>query len=144
MQAYYWLILFVATLIVEIVTMGLTSIWFAGGALAAWVSTLLGASTVVQIVVFVLVSLLLLVLTRPYAVKYFNKDRVKTNAESLIGQYAIVMEDIDTLKSEGRVEVKGLEWAARTKEPDGQIEKGSVVLIHEIQGVKLIVSKKEE
>ena len=144
MQAYYWLILFVATLIVEIVTMGLTSIWFAGGALAAWITALLGFGTAVQIAVFVIVSIILLVLTRPYAVKYFNKDRVKTNAESLIGQYAVVVEDIDTLKAVGRVEIQGLEWAAKTEEPDGKIEKDSIVVIREIKGVTLIVSKKED
>ena len=97
-----------------------------------------------QIAVFVIVSIILLVLTRPYAVKYFNKDRVKTNAESLIGQYAVVVEDIDTLKAVGRVEVQGLEWAAKTDEPDGKIEKDSIVVIREIKGVTLIVSKKEE
>ena len=144
MQAYYWLILFVAALIVEIATMGLTSIWFAGGALAAWITALLGGGTAVQIAVFVIVSVILLVLTRPYAVKYFNKDRVKTNAESLIGQYAVVVEDIDTLKAVGRVEIQGLEWAAKTEEPDGKIEKDSIVVIREIKGVTLIVSKKED
>lgn len=144
MQAYYWLILFVAALIVEIATMGLTSIWFAGGALAAWITALLGFGTAVQIAVFVIVSIILLVLTRPYAVKYFNKDRVKTNAESLIGQYAVVVEDIDTLKAVGRVEIQGLEWAAKTEEPDGKIEKDSIVVIREIKGVTLIVSKKED
>ena len=144
MQAYYWLILFVAALIVEIATMGLTSIWFAGGALAAWITTLLGFGTAVQIAVFVIVSIILLVLTRPYAVKYFNKDRVKTNAESLIGQYAVVVEDIDTLKAVGRVEIQGLEWAAKTEEPDGKIEKDNIVVIREIKGVTLIVSKKED
>lgn len=144
MQAYYWLILFVAALIVEIATMGLTSIWFAGGALAAWITALLGFGTAVQIAVFVIVSIILLVLTRPYAVKYFNKDRVKTNAESLIGQYAVVVEDIDTLKAVGRVEIQGLEWAAKTEEPDGKIEKNNIVVIREIKGVTLIVSKKED
>ena len=144
MQAQYWLILFVAALIVEIATMGLTSIWFAGGALAAWITALLGFGTAVQIAVFVIVSIILLVLTRPYAVKYFNKDRVKTNAESLIGQYAVVVEDIDTLKAVGRVEIQGLEWAAKTEEPDGKIEKDSIVVIREIKGVTLIVSKKED
>lgn len=144
MQTYYWLIAFVILLIIEIFTMGLTTIWFAGGALLAWVVSLLGCGGGLQIGVFVATSIILLVLTRPYAVKYFNKDRVKTNAESLIGQCGMVTEDIDTLKAAGRVEVKGLEWAARTEAMDGCIPKGSVVLIHEIQGVKLIVSKKED
>ena len=144
MQTYYWLIAFVVLLIVEIFTMGLTTIWFAGGALLAWLAAMLGCGIGIQIVVFAAASIILLVLTRPYAVKYFNKDRVKTNAESLIGQYAVVVEDIDTLKALGRVEVQGLEWAAKTEEPDGKIEKDGVVIIREIRGVTLIVSKKED
>ena len=75
MQTFYWLIIFVIALIVEIATMGLTSIWFAGGALIAWVFAKIGFGTTVQIVVFVIASLLLLVLTRPIAVKFFNVQR---------------------------------------------------------------------
>ena len=91
-----------------------------------------------------MVSLVLLALTRPVAVKYFNKDRTKTNAESLIGQHGLVVEDVDTLKSTGRVEVNGQEWSAKTDEPDGYIGKNTVVVIDGIQGVKLIVREKEE
>ncbi len=91
-----------------------------------------------------MVSIILLILTRPVAVKYFNKDRTKTNAESLIGQHGLVLEEVDTLKSTGRVEVNGQEWSAKTDEPDGYIGKNTVVVIDGIQGVKLIVREKEE
>ena len=90
MQTIYWLAIFVILLIIEIVTMGLTTIWFAGGALAAMAAGLIGFGTGIQILVFLVVSVLLLVLTRPIAVKYFNQERQKTNAESLIGQQALV------------------------------------------------------
>lgn len=144
MQTIYWLVLFVVLLIIEIFTMGLTTIWFAGGALAAFVAGVIGFGTAVQVVVFVVVSLLLLIMTRPLAVKYFNKERLKTNAESLIGQHALVLEDIDTLQSTGKVEVNGQEWSAKTDEPDGKIAKNKVVVVDGIQGVKLIVRDKEE
>ena len=91
-----------------------------------------------------MVSVLLLVMTRPIAVKYFNQERQKTNAESLIGQNALVTEDIDTLQAVGRVEVRGQEWSAKTDEPDGRIAKNTVVVVEGIQGVKLIVRVKEE
>lgn len=143
MQTFYWLIIFVLALLVEIVTMGLTSIWFAGGALIAWVFAKLGFGTVVQIVVFVIASLLLLILTRPIAVKYFNTKTQKTNAESLIGEYAVVLEDVDTLQAKGKVEVRGMEWSAKTDDPNGKIAKGTAVVIDGIQGVKLIVRDKE-
>ena len=144
MQTIYWLAIFVILLIIEIVTIGLTTIWFAGGALAAMAAGLIGFETGIQILVFLVVSVLLLVLTRPIAVKYFNQERQKTNAESLIGQQALVLEDIDTLQAAGLVEVRGQEWSAKTDEPNGKIAKNKVVVIEGIQGVKLIVREKEE
>ena len=144
MQTIYWLAIFVILLIIEIVTMGLTTIWFAGGALAAMAAGLIGFETGIQILVFLVVSVLLLVLTRPIAVKYFNQERQKTNAESLIWQQALVLQDIDTLQAAGLVEVRGQEWSAKTDEPNGKIAKNKVVVIEGIQGVKLIVREKEE
>ena len=143
MQTFYWLIIFVIALVVEIATMGLTSIWFAGGALAAWVFAKIGFGLPVQIIVFIIASLLLLILTRPIAVKFFNVERQKTNAESLIGECAVVIEEVDTLKAQGRVEIHGMEWSAKTDEPDGKIKAGTVVVVDGIQGVKLIVRDKE-
>lgn len=144
MKMIYWLAIFIVLLAIEIITMGLTTIWFAGGALMALAAGLLGFGNTVQIVVFVVVSALLLILTRPLAVKYFNQERLKTNAESLIGQRALVIEDIDTLEARGRVEIRGQEWAAKTDEPDGKLAKNTVVVVNGIQGVKLIVRAREE
>ena len=109
MQTMYWLIIFVILLIVEIATLGLTTIWFAAGSLTAFVFGVIGFGTTVQLVVFLIVSVLLFAITRPIAVKYFNKERAKTNAESLIGEQALVIEDIDTVQSVGRVEIRGME-----------------------------------
>ena len=114
-----WLSLFVLFLVIEIITMGLTTIWFAGGALVAFLGLGLG----VQIIIFAIVSLALLAVTRPLAMKYFNQERQKTGAELLIGQKALVIEEIDTLSSKGRVEVRGQEWAAKTDAPEGKIPK---------------------
>lgn len=144
MQEMVWLALFILLLIIEIATMGLTTIWFAGGALAAFIAGLLGCGLAVQIILFLVVSILLFVFTRPVAVKYFNKDRQKTNADRLVGQEALVTEAIDTLQAQGTVVVNGQEWSAKTNETDGEIAKGSVVVIDEIQGVKLVVREKED
>ena len=138
-----WLILFIVLLVIEIFTMGLTTIWFAGGALAALLMAVIGFGLLVQAVVFLAVSVILLVMTRPIAVKYFNTERQKTNAESLIGLQAVVLQDVDTLHASGLVEVNGQEWSAKTDEADGYIPKDSVVSIEGIQGVKLIVKAKE-
>lgn len=143
METIFWLILFVVLLIIEIFTMGLTTVWFACGALVAFVLAFAGAGLPVQIIAFLLVSILLLVLTRPIAIKFFNQERQKTNADRLIGQKAVVLEAIDTLHGTGRVEVSGMEWAAKADEASNIIEVGEIVLIERIQGVKLIVRKEE-
>ena len=138
-----WLIVFVACVAIEIVTMGLTTIWFAGGSLMAAVVSAIGAPLWLQLILFFGVSLLLLYLTRPIAVKYFNKDRVKTNAESLVGQQAIVISEIDNLQGIGQVTVNGQEWSARNVRGDERLSVGSVVFIRAISGVKLMVEEKK-
>ncbi|MBP3462539.1 MAG: NfeD family protein [Tyzzerella sp.] len=143
METIFWLILFVILLVIEILTMGLTTVWFAGGALVAFILAFVGFGLPVQIIVFLLVSIGLLVLTRPIAMKFFNQERQKTNAESLIGQKAVVLETIDTLHGTGRAEVNGMEWSAKTDDTDEIISPGEVVVIEGIQGVKLIVKKEE-
>lgn len=139
-----WLVLFVLLLIVEILTMGLTTIWFAAGALVAIIAAAIGFSLPVQVIIFLVVSVVTLILTRPLVMKYFNKDRTRTNADRLIGQQAVVLEEIDTLHAKGLVEVSGQQWSARTKDLDAIIPEGSIVLVEAIQGVKLIVKKQEE
>lgn len=136
-----WLAALIVLLIVEFLTMGLTTIWFAGGALIALIAALCGAPLWLQIVLFIVVSIVLLLVTRPIAMKYWNKDRIKTNAESLIGQTALVTEEIDNLKAKGVVIVNGNEWTARSAD-NRLISKDAVVIIKEIQGVKLLVEEK--
>lgn len=137
-----WLIILVACIIIEIVTMGLTTIWFAGGALLAAIAAAFSAPLWLQILLFLIVSLVLLYLTRPVAVKYFNKDRVKTNAESLVGQQAIVISEIDNLQGIGQVTVGRQEWSARNVDDNKALPVGSVVIVRAISGVKLIVEEK--
>jgi len=140
----YWLILFVILIVIEIVTLGLTTIWFAGGALVAFVASVLGAPLWVQIVLFFLVSVLLLFVTRPLALKYLNTNRTKTNVESLIGKTGVVTTDINNLQGEGSVTINGQEWTARTAKDEETIKKDQLVEIRAISGVKLIVEQKRE
>lgn len=136
-----WLVILVLLILIEFATMGLTTVWFAGGALVAAVIAALNGPIWAQVAAFVVVSLLLLIFTRPIAVKYFNVDRTKTNTESLIGKQAIVTERIDNLKATGTAAINGQEWTARSAFQDVDIEEGAVVIIKEIQGVKLIVEQ---
>lgn len=139
-EAIAWLILLILFILIEIATLGLTTIWFAGGALIAFIAALLGFDLVVQIVLFFVLSVVLLVFTRPIAVRYFNTKRVPTNSESLIGSRAKVTETIDNLNNVGTVLLNGLEWTARTTD-NKVIPEGSIVKVVQITGVKVIVEE---
>lgn len=140
-QSIVWLAVLVVLLAIELATLGLTTIWFAGGALAAFFVSMFGANLPIQIILFGAVSVVLLLFTRPWAVRYVNKDRIKTNAESLIGKTAVVTEEIQNLAGTGQVQVGGQEWTARAKDESMTIPKGAKVCILSISGVKLIVDK---
>lgn len=139
-----WLIILVVLIAIELATMGLTTIWFAAGSFVATILAAVGAPFYLQIAFFFIVSVLLLFFTRPVAVKYFNKDRVKTNAESLVGRQAVVISDIDNLQGTGQVSVEGMDWSARSKEDKVTIPAGRVVQVLSIHGVKLIVEERKE
>lgn len=140
----FWLVLLIIAIAVEVLTLGLTSIWFAGGALVAILLSLFNLPVVLQVAVFVVVSLVLLIFTRPIAVKYFNKNRAKTNVESLIGRQAIVISEIDNIQGIGQVTVGGQEWSARSVDDKKHFQVGEVVEVVAINGVKLIVKTSQK
>lgn len=139
-----WLAVMVIMLIIEIATLGITTIWFAGGALAAFIMAMFNVPFLVQIFVFLIVSFVLLIFTRPVAVKYFNKDRERTNVEGMIGKQAIVVGEIDNVQGIGRVTVGGQEWSARTTQDGIALSVGTVVIVKNVNGVKLIVGERVE
>ena len=139
---YVWLIALVAFIIIEIATMGLTTIWFAGGALVALVLALIKVPFYVQMGAFLVISIILLICTRPLAMKFFNQERIQTNVDSVGGKQAIVVARIDNLKEEGQVILNGMEWSARSYEAGTIIPTGAVVEVKEVQGVKLMVMEK--
>lgn len=135
-----WLVVLAILLVIEFLTLGLTTVWFAGGALVAFLVSLLGGPLWLQLLLFIAVSVVLLLFTRPLAVKYLNKDVQKTNVDSIPGQKGIVTATIDNLKAEGQVTIQGMEWTARAKNGN-TIEKGKVVRVTAVEGVKLIVEE---
>ena len=141
MENVVWLGLIIIFLIIEIITVGLTSIWLAGGALVALILSCLGVNLIWQIVAFFVLSVVLMVFTRPFAKKYINSGRTKTNYESTIGKTAKVTEVIDNLNETGTALVDGQEWTARAKNPQEVIGKDEIVRVTDIIGVKLIVEK---
>lgn len=135
-----WLVVLAILLVIEFLTLGLTTVWFAGGALVAFLASLAGGPLWLQLLLFIAVSVVLLLFTRPLAVKYLNKDVQKTNVDSIPGQKGIVTATIDNLKAEGQVTIQGMEWTARAKNGN-TIEKGKVVRVTAVEGVKLIVEE---
>lgn len=144
MEALCWLLLAAIFIVIEIITLGLTTIWFAGGAFISALAGLAGLGLTVQVILFFAVSVVLLVLTRPLAVKYLDSKTQKTNAEALIGQRAVVISQIDNLKATGQAKVNGMEWTARSKDENVVIPEKEIVSIVDIQGVKLIVEPLEK
>ena len=142
--AIIWIALIIIFAVVEIITVGLTSIWFAGGALAAFFMALAGLSFQVQMTVFLAVSFVLLIFTRPFAVKYVNKATVRTNVDGLVGKKARVLEEINNGSGAGTAVLNGQEWTARAVRDDLVIHKGETVIVKEICGVKLMVDRISE
>ena len=138
MRPIYWIILSVVLLFIEFATQGLTTVWFAGGALAAFILAAAGLGLPVQILVFVAVSIVLVIFTRPAAARWLNNRTTRTNADRVVGKEALVTKDIDNTLAKGEVQVDGVSWSARSS-GNTNIPAGSRVRVKEIQGVKLIV-----
>lgn len=139
-----WLVAMVVLLVVEAAVPGLVSIWFALGALAALISSLFHAPVWLQLVWFLLVSVVSLILTRPLVKKYVNSRTTPTNADMVIGKDAIVTEAIDNLHGKGAVLLEGKTWTARMADETQTAEAGKKVRVLRIEGVKLIVENKTE
>lgn len=143
MAAVVWIVLIIVFALIEIVTVGLTSIWFAGGAVAALLCYAVGLSEVWQFIVFVAVSLILLCFTRPWAMKYLKPHLVKTNYEQAIGENVCLTETVDNIRGTGTAVYKGQEWTARACEENKIFEAGSIVKVKEIRGVTMYVAESD-
>jgi len=136
-MAALWIIAAVIFIIIEAATLGLTTIWFAGGAVAAALSTLFDAPIIVQVVIFLAVSIALLYSTRFWKAK-FKIGKEMTNVDAVVGQPGFVMETISPTAF-GQVKVGGIIWTAMSANPHTVIDVGTEVTVAGIEGVKLIV-----
>lgn len=143
MEAIIWIALIIVFAAVEIATVGLTTIWFAGGAIAALLCDAVGLGIGFQFAVFVVVSLVLLFFTRPWALKYLKPHLVRTNYEGNIGENVCITETVDNIKGTGTAVLKGQEWTARAYEEGKIFEAGTIVKVKEIRGVTLYVAESE-
>lgn len=138
-----WIVLLIIFAVAEAVTVQLVSVWFAVGALAGLIANLCGANVTLQIVIFISVSIICFVATRPL-VKKFTANRIeKTNADRCIGDTAVVVEEINNVEASGQVKVNGNIWTARSMD-NSVIPVNARVTVEKIEGVKLIVSIEKE
>lgn len=135
----FWLIVAGIFFIIEMATVGFLIFWLGIGALLAMVTSFITDSIVIQTVVFVVISGILIPLTKPLADKFISKKSVATNSYSLIGKHGIVLADINPIEATGLVKVNGETWSAKSE--DGEIiSKDTQIEVLSIDGVKLIVS----
>ena len=143
MEAIVWLVLMVAFLAIEAMTVVTVSLWFAGGALVALLLSLIGLEVWVQVVMFFVVSGVLLACLRPLVQRHLNPKLSRTNVDALIGAKCYVTADIDNISAAGQVKLNGMEWSARSA--NGlPIEAGTLVKVEHIEGVKAYVSPVEK
>jgi len=141
-DAIFWIAAMIVFFIVEAATVGLASIWFAIGSVAALICALLHGPVWLQVVWFLAVSVATLILTRPFVKRFVNGRTVATNADRNLGRAAPVIERIDNLASTGAVRLDGVTWTARSLNDEVTIEPGTTVIVREIRGVKLMVEPK--
>ncbi len=134
-----WIVLAIAFLFVELETVALVCVWFVVGALTALVANLLGAAIWLQVLLFAAVSLVMLLLMRPFLRKYVEPLKTRTNVDAMIGKEAVVMETIDNLAGTGTVKLEGKLWTARSAN-GSRIPAGMVVSVQSVEGVKAIVT----
>ncbi len=142
-MVYTWCAVLIVMIVIECATTALTTIWFAGGALIALVLCLLHVSAGVQVAAFVLISVVLLILTRPFAQKFVNRGLTLTNADALVGLDGVATSAIDNIRGLGGVQIRGQEWSARSSKDEVVIPKDTIVTVKAISGVKLIVEEKD-
>ena len=135
---WFWIMLIVALVVIEAVTVQLVTIWFAVGAVGGLIASAFNLDIWLQVLIFVAVSAITLLATRPLVKRFTKTNKEPTNADRFIGQTAVVSEAIDNIHGKGAVTVGGIEWTARTS--DGKtVEKNALVTVEKIEGAKLIV-----
>jgi len=134
-----WLIALIVFVVIEAVTAGVVSIWFAGGAAVSLLFAAIGFSLPSQVIIFFVISILLLTLLRPMSKTWIAPKTEPTNIDRNIGVEALVTEEINHLKNTGAIQLGGLEWSARSVD-NTIIPEGSLIRTERIEGVHLYVS----
>lgn len=140
MESWIWLIVALVLLAVEVATpASLISIWFSVGALFAYIAALLNLGITVEIIVFIIMSVVTFFGLRPFVLKYFNHKPTRTNADRFIGVQTRIVEDVLSDKW-GAITLEGIRWSVREVK-HGVLEKGTLVEVVALEGAKLVVKQ---
>ena len=139
----FWGVIFVLAVMMDVASMQLVSIWFAIGAVGAFIGTLADLGFTGQLGIFVLVSLLLLLVTRPFLSKLRVKQTPPMNADKDIGTQAVVIQTVDAAMGTGRVRANGVDWIA-VSETGEVLDVRTIVTITRVDGAKLFVRRSSE
>ena len=143
LSSIIWFVLLVGFLIVEAACpIHLVSIWFAAGSLIAMIVSFLHGPIWLQITLFLVVSCALVAMLWPFIKKFLRPRLEKTNVDAVIGSEGYVTVTVDNLAATGQVKLGAMEWTARST-TGTVIEKGSLVKVDRIEGVKVFVTKEE-
>lgn len=138
MSSIIWLVILAIMIVMEIISLGLTTIWFGVGAVGAAIVAWIGYGIGVQILVFTVLSLISMAVFRPIAMKYLNKEKEKTNIDGVVGKTVVVTKEINNELATGEVQLNGMSWTARS-ESGRVIPEEERVTVVSVEGVKLIV-----
>ncbi|SES02466.1 NfeD family protein [Lachnobacterium bovis] len=143
-QVLFWLVIMFAMIVLEIITVGLVTIWFAIGAATSAVFAGIGAPLYVQVIVFFVVSIILLIFTKPFMDKYVVTKKVATNIDSIIGEKVEITQKIEPFGKVGVGNLQGKEWSIIADDPKDEIDVGEICEVVRVQGVKLVVKRLEK
>lgn len=139
-----WAVVLIAAIVIETQTMDMITIWFMPSALIAMILGMLEVEFWVQCLVFVLLTTVLLILSKTLFKTFFKKQApIRTNVDALLGQEAIILETVNNRTGEGTAKLNGCVWSVRAEDENEILSEGEVVVVKEIRGVKLICAKKE-
>ncbi|MFV0424967.1 MAG: NfeD family protein [Bacilli bacterium] len=136
--AFLWLFIIIVLLIIEAVTINLVTLWFAIAAIPSFIISLYSNNIILQIAIFIAISIVLLIATKPFVKKIHHGKTIKTNYERVVGEQAIALDSFGGIET-GYVKVNGLEWLAQSNE---EIVKGDIITIKDVSGAKVTVEKK--
>lgn len=139
-----WLVAIIVFIALEASTYQLICIWFAIGSIGGFVSAYLSAGFETQLIVFIVLSVITLLCLRPVSMKLLkNKNSIKTNVDALVGREVLITKEVNNINGRGEGKVNGLPWSVRSADDTVGFEPGEIAYIERVEGVKLIVRRRE-